>query len=154
MGRKKRHRGGQPGNQNARKHGFYAANLSKEDLAELWRRCNEQGTEPLVALLQTKLLFVLRHDPQNKRLLRELARQMNKMLYAKFGSEGENGSDVRFTTHEFIKAIRNKQLILPEPIKPGSFKLPPPYTGEKTRGGFTKRGMKRACPVYIEHVSR
>ncbi len=117
MGRKKRHRGGQPGNQNARKHGFYAGNLTQAELAELWRHCNENGTDPSDAILAKKMAFVLLHGPENKRLLRELARVINRWGYAKFGSHGQDGEDIRETTREIINAIRNKQFTLPEQIE-------------------------------------
>jgi len=117
MPRHKRRRGGQPGNQNARKHGFYASNLTREELAELWRRCNEQGTEPGLALLHMKLLFVLRHDPQDPRLLRELARLYNKWLYSKFGDSLEAKAEIREMTRGFIRSIKNGIISLPEQIE-------------------------------------
>jgi len=127
LGRHKRRRGGQPGNQNARKHGFYAANLTPEELAELWRAVNEKGTEPGLAVLHMKLLFVLRHDPRNPRLLRELARLYNKWLYSKYGDQSKIKPEIRKITRGFIRSIKNGEISLPEQIE-----AKPPETGRKT----------------------
>ena len=126
MGRKKRSRGGQPGNQNARKHGFYAGNLTQEELAELWRASNERGTEPGLAMLHMKLLFVLRHDPRNPRLLRELARLYNKWLYSKYGDRYDIKPEIRKITRGFIRSIKNGEISLPEQIE-----AKPPETSRK-----------------------
>jgi hypothetical protein len=84
VGRKKRSRGGQPGNQNARKHGVYAKNLDLEALDEFYNLINQGGTAPDIAAVRLKLEFVRRHDPGNPRLLREVAGLFYKTSRTRF----------------------------------------------------------------------
>jgi len=80
MGRHKRQSGGQPGNQNARKHGFYAANLSREELSEYWQLIKIQGMDPQLAVLQAKLACALRRAPANRRVIMEGANILTNMF--------------------------------------------------------------------------
>jgi len=61
----KRKPGGQPGNQNARTHGFYSKHLSPEDHRVLQAAAGVSGLDYEIALLRTKILSILAHDPDN-----------------------------------------------------------------------------------------
>jgi len=74
----RRKRGGQKGNQNARKHGFYSAILSPAETDQLWTITNIEGLDPRVALLRVKLQAFLQHDPGNRRVLTEASRLLAK----------------------------------------------------------------------------
>jgi len=65
----RRKQGGQPGNQNARKHGFYSKVLDAEERRDYEEAKNCVGLEDEIALLRAKIASVLRHDGQNLRLL-------------------------------------------------------------------------------------
>jgi hypothetical protein len=67
----KRHtkHGGQPGNQNARKHGFYSMILDDEERADLELAIGEEGLDIEIALLRVKIKSILRHTPENIELL-------------------------------------------------------------------------------------
>jgi hypothetical protein len=67
----KRKRGGQKGNRNARKHGFYSATLSPAETFQLWNITNLEGVDPEIALIRVKLQSSLQHDPGNRRVIRE-----------------------------------------------------------------------------------
>ena len=47
----KRRRGGQKGNRNARKHGFYSASLSPDQTRQVWDMTTLEGVDPEVALM-------------------------------------------------------------------------------------------------------
>ena len=79
----KRKRGGQKGNQNARKHGFYSA-LSPAEICEFWHILNTQRLEPEIAALRLKLRSLLQHDPANRRALREASKLLAKWYAAKY----------------------------------------------------------------------
>jgi hypothetical protein len=51
----KRHRGGQPGNQNAVKHGYYSRELNKTDRVEFELAAGMDGIEEEIALLRYKI---------------------------------------------------------------------------------------------------
>jgi hypothetical protein len=70
----KRKRGGQKGNRNARKHGFYSDTLSPAETQELRNIANLEGVDPEIALIRVKLQSSLEHDPGNRRVIREASR--------------------------------------------------------------------------------
>ena len=70
----KRKRGGQKGNRNAHKHGFYSAALSPAKTSQLWNVANLEGVDPEIALIRVKLQSSLEHDPGNRRVIREASR--------------------------------------------------------------------------------
>ena len=116
MPRIKRKRGGQPGNRNARKHGFYAANLSPQEISELWNILNQGGIEPELAILRMKLGFILRYAPGNHRLLREITGLLYKWYRSRYGFNREDKSVFRKFICDFKNAVRDKENNLPEPI--------------------------------------
>ena len=61
-GEEKRKRGGQPGNQNARKHGLYSKHLTPEEEKHLEGIDEHTGLEPEIALLRLRLNAML-EDP-------------------------------------------------------------------------------------------
>jgi hypothetical protein len=74
----KRKRGGQPGNQNARKHGLYCGTMTADEMCELWDILNAEDIDPEVAVLRIKLISALKHDPGNGRLLRDASKLLAK----------------------------------------------------------------------------
>lgn len=80
----KRNPGGQRGNQNARKHGFYSRALSPEEIGEFWRIVNLEGLDPEIALVRLKLKSVLQRDPGNRRALGRASALLAKWLGAKY----------------------------------------------------------------------
>ncbi len=87
---KKRKRGGQPGNQNARKHGFYSASLDPREICRFWNTVNLGGTAPELAALRIKLDSVIRSAPGNRRVLSEAAKLLAGWFRSKYGFEGND----------------------------------------------------------------
>lgn len=75
---KKRKRGGQPGNQNARKHGFYSATISPEEISAVWNEVNLKGVDPFTSVIRVKLAVALQSDASNHRLLEDAAKILTK----------------------------------------------------------------------------
>ena len=84
MPRHKRPRGGQPGNQNARKHGFYAKQLSPQESCEYWNIINTTGISPESAVLRLKMQSVFRNAPANYPVLRDISKLLVKYCGAQF----------------------------------------------------------------------
>ena len=80
----KRKRGGQIGNQNARKHGFYSVHPSPQEICEFWNAVNLGGTAPELVILRLKLGSVLSRDPGNRRVIREAFRLLAKWCQEKY----------------------------------------------------------------------
>jgi hypothetical protein len=129
MGRHKHQSGGQPGNQNARKHGFYAANLSKEELSEYWNLVNVHGLDPQMAILRAKVSRALALAPGNHRVIMESSNQVAKLCHENMGIDKEYAGEVKkisrgiFETvatgdmeltkrvaSKFLKALENSQI--------------------------------------------
>ena len=77
-------RGGQKGNRNARKHGFYSGTLSPAETSQLWNITNVEGVDPEVAFIRVKLQSSLRYDPGNRRVIREASRLLVKWYSANY----------------------------------------------------------------------
>jgi len=74
----KRKRGGQKGNRNARKHGFYSGTLSPAETSQLWNITNLEGVDPEIAFIRVKLHSSLQDDLGNRRVIREASRLIVK----------------------------------------------------------------------------
>ena len=79
----KKKRGGQPGNQNARKHGLYCGPLTPDEMSEFWNILNTTEIDPMMAVLRIKLNSSLKADPGNRRLLRDASRMIARLYGAK-----------------------------------------------------------------------
>jgi hypothetical protein len=82
--RLKRRRGGQPGNQNARKHGLYSNRLTPAEIQAL-------GQEPILdpddigaVILRNKTLSALDSHPADPRVVREGLHRMYNYLFSRF----------------------------------------------------------------------
>ena len=80
----KRKRGGQKGNRNARKHGFYSATLSPAQTRQLWNITNLEGVDPEIAFIRVKLQSSLQYEPGNRRVIREASRLIVKWYSANY----------------------------------------------------------------------
>jgi len=80
----RRKRGAPKGNQNARKHGFYSSNFSKDDIRRIMEITAEENIDLEIAAVRLKLSSVLEHSPGNQRVIRELANLMADFSAAKY----------------------------------------------------------------------
>ena len=69
MPRANRKRGGQPDNQNARKHGFYSKVLDEAEQLDFELATGVEGIDDEIALLRVKIKSLLEHDPENIKLI-------------------------------------------------------------------------------------
>jgi hypothetical protein len=85
MSNKNRYKRGPPqGNQNARKHGFYSRVLDKEEQYDFEQATQVEGIDEEIAILRVKLKSVLRHDPENIRLIVLATESLSRLLRAKY----------------------------------------------------------------------
>ena len=92
-------KGGQPGNQNARKHGFYSTVLDSAQKRRLKEAALVKGLDEEVSLLRVKLQSVVENDPDNVRLILQgvvtLARLLRTSNKLGFGKEELIGEAIR-----------------------------------------------------------
>ncbi len=65
----KEKRGAPQGNQNARKHGFYAKVLDEAEQLDFELAAGVEGIDDEIALLRVKIKSILEKDPENIRLI-------------------------------------------------------------------------------------
>jgi hypothetical protein len=92
MGRHKRPSGGQPGNQNARKHGFYAANLTPAELSDYWQLVRLHNLSPQLALTRVKVSQALADAPGNKRILTESTNMLTDIMSQEIDADSEDAA--------------------------------------------------------------
>jgi hypothetical protein len=80
----KRKRGGQKGNRNARKHGFYSGILSPAETCQLRSITDLEGVDPEIAFIRVKLQSSLQYDPGNRRVIVEASRLLVKWYSANY----------------------------------------------------------------------
>jgi hypothetical protein len=78
--RMKRKKGGQPGNQNARTHGFFSSSMSPEEVSEFWKTIKTGDGGGEYAAFRVKLYAALRAAPSNRRIIQEASRLMTKWI--------------------------------------------------------------------------
>jgi hypothetical protein len=136
MPKHKRSRGGQPGNQNARKHGFYSRQLSAQESCEYLNIINTTGISPESAVLRLKMQSVFRRAPANYPLLRDIAKMIVKNTTAQVGMGPRETRLLKRVTRRLVKALAaatasgDKKLI--ERIVAESLKIPENSNNEST----------------------
>jgi hypothetical protein len=79
----KRNRGAQPGNQNARKHGYYSKVLDSNQLSVLPEMAAASGLDNEVTVLRTKIFSIMKREPENFDLLLRALSLLERMVRSK-----------------------------------------------------------------------
>jgi len=103
----KRRRGGQPGNQNARKHGFYSSTLTPEENCRLLNLARTNSMELGLAVLRVKLESLALQDPNNIRAFQEAVRLFVKWSVAQYSL---TGPDVALMKAVITRAVQEYHL--------------------------------------------
>ena len=107
----KRKRGGQQGNRNARKHGFFSAALSPAEKQELWHITNVEGADPEIAFIRVKLQSSLQHDPGNRRVIREATRLLVKWYSENYWLDPTDRSYVKAVVENVLETASMHQSV-------------------------------------------
>jgi hypothetical protein len=102
----KKKRGAQKGNQNARKHGFYASKLNPTEICEFWNILYRDGIDPEIAVFRIKLRSLLQYEPGNQRALAEASRSLSRWIRMKYGLGRSN----TFLLKKLIMSILQQSL--------------------------------------------
>ena len=102
----KRKRGGQPGNQNARRHGLYSSRLSADQICQLANALNAGGQDQVLIALRIKLVSALKTAPDNRRVLMEASKILSKWYLSHY----DFGKKDRALFRAFILAAFKKML--------------------------------------------
>ena len=116
----KKKRGGQKGNGNARKHGFYSGTLSPAETGQVWNIVNLEGVDPEMALIRVKLQSSLQHDPGNRRVIRESSRLIAKWYSANYGLDATTGSYLKTVVQDLLETASLRHSASPQGLLPNS----------------------------------
>jgi len=109
----KRKRGGQKGNRNARKHGFYSGTLSPAQTRQLWNITNLEGVDPEIAIIRVKLQSSLQHDPGNRRVIREASRLLVKWYSANYRLDPTDRNYLKTVVENLLEIASLRQSAIP-----------------------------------------
>jgi len=109
----KRKRGGQKGNRNARKHGFYSGTLSPAETSQLWNITNLEGADPEIAVIRVKLQSSLQYDPGNRRVIREASRLLVKWYSANYRLDPADRSYLKTVVENLLEIASMRQSASP-----------------------------------------
>jgi hypothetical protein len=114
----KRHRGGQPDNQNARKHGFYSRAFKKKDRFELDLASGMEGIDAEIALLRLEMKkAVSGADVKNLAPLVKTALALEKLLRTRqkyFSPEDDIENKLKDAMQNFIQPLIAQLIKLPD----------------------------------------
>jgi hypothetical protein len=110
-----RKRGGQPGNQNARTHGFYSKQLSEIEKVEYLLAIEIEGLDYEIALMRVKIQSLIGHDPENIRLITQAANTLARLLTARHTISDKDPNDMilklRNVYNEFVVPFCGPELL-------------------------------------------
>jgi hypothetical protein len=109
----KRKRGGQKGNGNARKHGFYSGTLSPAETSQLWNITNLEGVDPEIAFIRVKLQSSLQYDPGNRRVIREASRLLVKWYSANYRLDPTDRNYLKTVVENLLEIASMRQSASP-----------------------------------------
>jgi len=102
---KRRPQGGQPGNQNARKHGFYSQVLDEAEQMDLQTALDVEGIDMEIAVLRVKIKAVLENDPDNVRLIMEATNTLARLLRTKYNLDKTQGKSLKEAIGQVMKDL-------------------------------------------------
>ena len=79
-----RKRGAPRGNQNARKHGFYAKVLDEAEQLDFELASGVEGIDDEIALLRVKIKSILENDPENIKLIMQVTSALERLIKTRY----------------------------------------------------------------------
>jgi hypothetical protein len=101
----KRKRGAPQGNQNARKHGFYSPLLDAEEQRDFSQAIMVEDIDEEIALLRVKLKSVVRHDPDNIKLIMQASESLARLLLAKYNLSKSDKKSLKTAIGNVLREI-------------------------------------------------
>ncbi len=80
----KRKRGAPKGNQNARKHGFYSRVMDEAEQLDFELASGVEGIDDEIALLRVKIKSLLADEPENIRLIMQVANALERLVKTRY----------------------------------------------------------------------
>jgi hypothetical protein len=88
-------RGAPKGNQYARKHGFYSRELNEEEQADFETATLVEGIDEEIALLRVKIKSLVKHDPENIKLIMQAINTLTRLVRTKYNIAKEDKQSLK-----------------------------------------------------------
>ena len=100
-----RKRGGQPDNQNARKHGFYSRVLDEAEQFDFELATGVEGIDDEIALLRVKIKSLLEHDPENIKLIMQATNTLAGLVKTSYNMTKEQRKGLKEAIGNVLRDI-------------------------------------------------
>ena len=97
-------RGGQKGNQNARKHGFYSKVLDENQQQEYEHAVTVEGLDEEIAMMRVKIKSLMENDPENVKLIMYALNALARLIQTKYDISKD---DKKTITDSIIYVLKN-----------------------------------------------
>jgi hypothetical protein len=101
----KRKKGGQKGNQNARKHGFYSKVLDEAGRLDFELAAGVEGIDDEIALLRVKIKSILEKDPQNIILIMQATNTLAGLVKTSYNMTKEQRKGLKEAIGNVLKDV-------------------------------------------------
>ena len=98
-------RGAQPGNQNARKHGFYSRALDEAEQIQLEEAAHIEGLDDEIAVLRLKFRRLLADHPERIDLQIKLANTLARLIRTRYNITPEQKNTLREAIATVLKDV-------------------------------------------------
>ncbi len=98
-------RGAQPGNQNARKHGFYSKALKEAEKLELAEAADVDGLDAEIAVLRLKLRQLLEEHPDRIDLHMRAANTLARLIRTRYSISHEEKKSLKEAIATVLKDV-------------------------------------------------
>jgi hypothetical protein len=105
MPRRAKRKGGQEGNQNARKHGFYSKVLDEAGRLDFELAAGVEGIDDEIALLRVKIKSILEKDPENIMLIMQATNALAGLVKTSYNMTKEQRKGLKEAIGNVLKDV-------------------------------------------------
>ena len=98
-------RGAPPGNQNARKHGFYSRVLDAEEQLDFEQATRVEGLDDEIAMLRVRIKSILRHNPDNIKLIAQATNALAKLVSTRYNISKKDKKGLKEAINNVLKDV-------------------------------------------------
>ncbi len=98
-------RGAPTGNQNARKHGFYSKVLNQAEQLDFELATGVEGIDEEIALLRVKIKSLLKHDPENIKLVMQATNTLARLVRTRYNISKEDNKGLKEAIGNVLRDI-------------------------------------------------
>jgi hypothetical protein len=100
-----KNRGGQVGNQNARKHGFYSNVLDDRQREEYENAILVEGLDAEIALMRVKIMSLIENDPHNIKLISQALNALERLIKTKYDIDKDDKHSIWTAVETVLKNV-------------------------------------------------